>query len=110
MTTTKPSMQRLQSKIRNRFSPIYKKLVQLRHEVPVITDGVYKLLDADNEKVFSYVRRDDEHELLVVCNFTGETLAYPVPAEFGEAEMMLCNDDCHHDGTLKPYEAFMLIK
>ena len=28
----------------------YKKLVQLRHEVPVITDGVYKLLDADNEK------------------------------------------------------------
>ena len=34
----------------------YKKLVQLRHEVPVITDGVYKLLDADNEKVYTYLR------------------------------------------------------
>lgn len=88
----------------------YQKLIHLRKTTPVIRHGDFTLLDADNEKVFSYVRRDDEHELLVVCNFTGETLAYPVPAEFGEAEMMLCNDDCHHDGTLKPYEAFMLIK
>ena len=88
----------------------YRRLIHLRKTTPVIRHGDFTLLDADNEKVFSYVRRDDEHELLVVCNFTGETLAYPVPAEFGEAEMMLCNDDCHHDGTLKPYEAFMLIK
>ena len=88
----------------------YRRLIHLRKTTPVIRHGDFTLLDADNEKVFSYVRRDDEHELLVVCNFTGETLAYPVPAEFDEAEMMLCNDDCHHDGTLKPYEAFMLIK
>ena len=88
----------------------YRRLIHLRKTTPVIRHGDFTLLDADNEKVFSYVRRDDEHELLVVCNFTGETLAYSVPAEFGEAEMMLCNDDCHHDGTLKPYEAFMLIK
>ena len=88
----------------------YRRLIHLRKTTPVIRHGDFTLLDADNEKVFSYVRRDDEHELLVVCNFTGETLAYPVPAEFGEAEMMLCNDDCHHDGILKPYEAFMLIK
>lgn len=88
----------------------YRRLIHLRKTTPVIRHGDFTLLDADNEKVFSYVRRDDEHELLVVCNFTGETLAYPVPAEFGEAEMMLYNDDCHHDGTLKPYEAFMLIK
>ena len=41
----------------------YKKLVQLRHEVPVITDGVYKLLDADNEKVYTYLRlRKNEDE------------------------------------------------
>lgn len=88
----------------------YRRLIHLRKTTPVIRHGDFTLLDTDNEKVFSYVRRDDEHELLVVCNFTGETLAYSVPAEFGEAEMMLCNDDCHHDGTLKPYEAFMLIK
>ena len=48
----------------------YRRLIHLRKTIPVIRHGDFTLLDADNEKVFSYVRRDDEHELLVVCNFT----------------------------------------
>ncbi len=57
---------------------LYKKLVQLRHEVPVITDGVYKLLDADNEMVYTYLRKNEDETLLVICNFTKETIDYPV--------------------------------
>lgn len=52
--------------------------MQLRHEVPVITDGVYKLLDADNEKVYTYLRKNEDETLLVICNFTKETIVYPV--------------------------------
>lgn len=57
---------------------LYKKLVQLRHEVSVITDGVYKLLDADNEMVYTYLRKNADETLLVICNFIKETIDYPV--------------------------------
>lgn len=50
----------------------------------VITDGVYKLLDADNEKVYTYLRKNEDETLLVICNFTKETIVYPV-GDFVEA-------------------------
>lgn len=66
--------------------------MQLRHEVPVITDGVYKLLDADNEKVYTYLRlrKNEDETLLVICNFTKETIDYPV-GDFVEATQEHCS-------------------
>ena len=37
----------------------YQKLIRLRHEVPVITGGIYEFLDADNEKVYTHRRKED---------------------------------------------------
>ena len=92
----------------------YKKLVQLRHEVPVITDGVYKLLDADNEKVYTYLRKNADETLLVICNFTKETIDYPV-GDFVEATqgtLLISNyDDAPQQYAdaieLKPYGAYV---
>ena len=92
----------------------YKKLVQLRHEVPVITDGVYKLLDADNEKVYTYFRKNEDETLLVICNFTKETIDYPV-GDFVEATqgtLLISNyDDAPRQYAdaieLKPYGAYV---
>ncbi len=92
----------------------YKKLVQLRHEVPVITDGVYKLLDADNEKVYTYLRKNEDEILLVICNFTKETIDYPV-GDFVEATqgtLLISNyDDAPQQYAdaieLKPYGAYV---
>ncbi len=92
----------------------YKKLVQLRHEVPVITDGVYKLLDADNEKVYTYLRKNEDETLLVICNFTKETIDYPV-GDFVEATqgtLLISNyDDAPQQYAdaieLKPYGAYV---
>ena len=82
----------------------YKKLVQLRHEVPVITDGVYKLLDADNEKVYTYLRK----------NFTKETIVYPVGdfVEASQGTLFISNyDDAPQQYAdaieLKPYGAYV---
>ena len=64
-------------------------------------------MDAENEKVFAYTR-DTEHEhLLVVCNFSGETLPFEVPERFNGSEMIIGN---YSDGEpgLRPYEAAML--
>lgn len=44
----------------------YQKLIQLRHEMPIITDGVYELLDKENESVYAYLRKGEKETLLVV--------------------------------------------
>ena len=92
----------------------YKKLVQLCHEVPVITDGVYKLLDADNEKVYTYFRENEDETLLVICNFTKETIVYPVGdfVEASQGTLFISNyDDAPQQYAdaieLKPYGAYV---
>ena len=92
----------------------YKKLVQLRHEMPVITDGVYKLLDADNEKVYTYLRKNEDEILLVICNFTKETIDYPVGdfVEANQGTLLISNyDDAPQQYAdaieLKPYGAYV---
>ena len=52
----------------------YQKLVKLRHEIPVITDGEYELLDAENEKVYTYLRKGENESLIVAANFTDEEI------------------------------------
>ena len=92
----------------------YKKLIQLRHELPVITDGVYKLLDADNEKVYTYLRKNEDETLLVICNFTKETIAYQI-GDFVDAEqgtLLISNYDnapADYAGSieLQPYGAYV---
>ncbi len=56
----------------------YQKLIALRHEMPVITEGRYVLVDPANDKVYAYLRKGEDESLLVVCNFTDETIEYPV--------------------------------
>ena len=92
----------------------YKKLVQLRHEVSVITDGVYKLLDADNEKVYTYLRKNEDETLLVICNFTKEHINYPVGdfVEASQGTLLISNyDDAPQQYAdaieVKPYGAYV---
>lgn len=92
----------------------YKKLVQLRHEVPVITDGVYKLLDADNEMVYTYLRKNEDETLLVICNFTKETVDYPVGdfVKASQGTLLISNyEDAPQQYAdaieLKPYGAYV---
>ena len=54
--------------IRIRFFTHYQKPIQLRHEMPIITDGVYELLDKENESVYAYLRKGEKETLLVVGN------------------------------------------
>ena len=92
----------------------YQRLIALRHTRPVVTDGVYKLLDADNEKVYSYLRVGEDETLVVVANFTAETLDYTLDAAVpeGESELVISN---YYNApaalprtlTLPPYGAYV---
>lgn len=87
----------------------YQKLIRLRKTTPVIRHGDFTLLDENDEKVFAYIRRDEAHSLLVVCNFTGEQLDYAVPPEFENGECVISNYPTQSGTVLRPYEAYMLL-
>lgn len=84
----------------------YQKLIKLRHELPVITNGNYQLVDG-NEKdpaVFAYLRQNDDTTLLVITNYTDQTLQrhYDVP---DNAQVLISNYDDDAGDTIRPYEA-----
>ena len=87
----------------------YKRLIELRKTNPVFRFGNFELLDPDNEKIFAYTRNTADQQMLVVCNFSGEAVAWEIPGEFRDAQMLLTNYETT-PGILKPYEAQMFLK
>lgn len=85
----------------------YQKLIALRKEYPIFRDGDFTLLDAENEKIFAYIRQLGEHKMLILCNFTAEEVSYPVPAEFENAQVLIANYE-KPGNILRPYEAKVL--
>ena len=85
----------------------YRELIRLRKEYAVIREGRFELWDADNEKVFAYTRDTEEEHLLVVCNFSADSMYYEIPARFWDSEMLI-NNYAEFAPELRPYEAVML--
>ncbi|CAM4279639.1 glycoside hydrolase family 13 protein [Weissella hellenica] len=82
----------------------YQKLIQLRHELPIITTGHYELLDPEDAEVYAYKRVGDDEELLVINNFTEneQIREYDVPEN---AEVLISNYKDDQGSTLRPFEA-----
>lgn len=53
----------------NSIFSYYRELIRLRKAHDIITQGEYKLLDAENPQVYTYLREDGAEKLLVMCNF-----------------------------------------
>ena len=86
----------------------YKRLIELRKTVPVFRDGSFTLVDPDNEEVFAYTRDTENQHMLVACNFTGAEVAWELPDEYRDAQVLLTNYE-PTPGILKPYEAAMYL-
>ena len=84
----------------------YQKLIALRKEYDIFRDGWFELLDPDNEKVFAYTRDTETAHMLVVCNFTAQTLDWKLPWNYRGAKKLIGNypDDFE---ILRPYEAYI---
>lgn len=82
----------------------YQKLIRLRHDMPIITTGIYELLDAQDAEVYAYRRVGEKDQLLVINNFTDQKLTrgYHVPSD---AELIISNYSDDQGEALRPYEA-----
>jgi len=57
----------------------YQKLIQLRKELDIVTEGDYRLIADDHDSVFAYVRTSGNEQLLVVNNFYENEVDFEVP-------------------------------
>jgi oligo-1,6-glucosidase len=92
----------------------YQKLIALRKANPIIVYGSYELLLPDNEDLYVYVRRYENHRLLVICNFTAQVQSYQLPEDFAGkgAEVLISNYGREAVGDtleLQAYEACCLL-
>ncbi|WP_036798694.1 glycoside hydrolase family 13 protein [Photobacterium marinum] len=93
----------------------YQKLIQLRKSLPVIVHGTFEPVFEDHDKVFAYVRSDEQHRLFVLNNFTAEevVLALPESLRTDNAECIIANyehrQQLGEELTLKPYESFAVL-
>ncbi len=84
----------------------YQRLIKLRHELPVITDGKYELLPGNeqDQDVYAYTRKDADTTLFVIVNFSAKTLTrqYELPEN---KQLLISNYDDDLKDQLRPYEA-----
>ena len=91
----------------------YKKLVQLRKEMEVISEGKIEFLMKEDESVLAYRRYTDSQEMLVMCNLTSEEAPVTLPQGWENTDVLIANWDnatAFTDLTLRPYECLALIK
>jgi len=82
----------------------YQRLIRLRREMPVITEGDFTLLMEEDEQVFAYLRSDGKQTLQVACNFSGVCAALDEQAKT-QGEMLLGNySDEGRADKLRPWE------
>ena len=91
----------------------YKELIKLRRESDVIKYGDYKLILEEHPEIFAYTRSWNDDNILVICNFYGNTINVFLGEEYSEkdSQIILSNyKDAKilgRDIKLRPYEAIV---
>ncbi|UXY16262.1 alpha,alpha-phosphotrehalase [Chitiniphilus purpureus] len=92
----------------------YRHLIGLRKAYPVLVEGAYRCLSLDDPRIWAYLRQSSDALLLVVGNFSAETVRYTVPAGTvpdGATELLSANypspPPLAAQIPLRPYEAVM---
>jgi len=87
----------------------HRRLIELRHRDPVLTDGDFELLLADHPTVWAFLRRSPAAELLVAADLSGEPVQLDLDKGWAAAEPVLANlpgpPQPGPDLTLRPWEA-----
>ncbi|WP_163539854.1 alpha-glucosidase [Gracilibacillus sp. YIM 98692] len=89
----------------------YRRLIQLRKELDIITEGDFQLLLRDDSQIFAYKRRYNNQDLIVLCNFSSEKqdLSKDITERIVDAEKIISNEDVSKPDQLSSYEAAVYL-
>lgn len=89
----------------------YKKLIKLRKKNPVFIYGNYRIILDESEKIYAYIRKLNDMNILVILNFYEDAAVFKLPQDikFNEKELLISNyvvsdQDDLKNVNLKPYE------
>ncbi|MCS3804910.1 trehalose-6-phosphate hydrolase [Chromobacterium alkanivorans] len=93
----------------------YRRLIALRKQYPIFSDGDYRCLTPDDPALWVYARTGEREKLLVISNFSAEERDYSPPAEYlapNHGWQLLCAnyaDAASHPARarLRPYESLL---
>lgn len=98
----------------------YRKLIELRKNIPVITDGEYVRLDEGHPEIYAYARTHKEQTLVVISNFSDRDVSFELPKtmkdnliESRSVQLLVGNTTEEPDLTstvaLRPYASYMWL-
>lgn len=93
----------------------YQKLIQLRKEKAVISEGEIRFIDMENENIIAYIRQLEGQELVVWNNLRDRDVTVEIKDEWKTYAKILGNykDEMQVDGnvlTLRAYETIVIEK
>ncbi|MEU7524180.1 alpha-glucosidase [Saccharothrix sp. NPDC042600] len=71
----------------------YRRLIELRHALPVIARGDFRMLLADEPYLYAYERALGEDRVLVVANLSGTPQTATLDGEWSTTDLLLSNTD-----------------
>ena len=86
----------------------YRRLIALRHEDPVVTDGDFELLLPGHPVIWAFLRRTAAAELLVAASFSADVVdaVLPVDPDWADAAVVLTS--LNGDPPLQPLPSLKL--
>jgi oligo-1,6-glucosidase len=85
----------------------YRRLIELRHDEPAVVYGDFTMLLPHDERLYAFSRTHGGTTLLVVGNFSGETVRAEIDdaAAWESAELLLTNAAAPQGLVLEPWQA-----
>lgn len=94
----------------------YQKLIKLRKQYSIISEGDYKPFQLDHKQVFGYLREKEGQKLLVLNNFYGKETSVDIPADLlgKDTEVLINNDpanliELNNEVKLSPYQSIAFL-
>ncbi|GAA1301919.1 alpha-glucosidase [Saccharothrix xinjiangensis] len=92
----------------------YRRLIELRHSLPVIARGDFRMLLADDPYLYAYERTLDDDRLLVVANLGGTPRTAALDGGWSAADQLLSNVDepsvVNGRIAMEPWSAHVFMK
>ena len=93
----------------------YQKLIRLRREFSIISEGDYQSFELNHPSVFAYIRTYQDQSSLVLNNFYGNDATILIPSKYTTetAKILINNYETNPELTttlkLKPYQSIAIL-